>query len=31
MRVVVGGGVAAGPLGGTHDVDTMDFSFVSAL
>lgn len=31
MRVVVGGGVAAGPLGGTHDVDQMDFSFVSAL
>lgn len=31
MRVVVGGGVSAGPLGGTHDVDTMDFSFVSAL
>lgn len=31
MRVVVGGGVAAGELGGTHDVDTMDFSFVSAL
>lgn len=31
MRVVVGGGVGAGPLGGTHDVDTMDFSFVSAL
>jgi tetratricopeptide (TPR) repeat protein len=31
MRVVVGGGVAAGPLGGTHDVETMDFSFVSAL
>lgn len=31
MRVVVGGGVSAGPLGGTHDVDQMDFSFVSAL
>lgn len=31
MRVVVGGGVGAGPAGGTHDVDTMDFSFVSAL
>ena len=31
MRVVVGGGVAGGALGGTHDVDSMDFSFVSAI
>ncbi|KFN49560.1 hypothetical protein [Arenimonas composti] len=31
MRVVVGGGVNAGPLGGTHDAEVMDFSFVSAL
>jgi tetratricopeptide (TPR) repeat protein len=31
MRVVIGGGVGAGALGGTHDVDSMDFSFVSAL
>ena len=31
MRVVVGGGVASGQGGATHDVDQMDFSFVSAL
>jgi hypothetical protein len=31
MRVVVGGGVAGGSYGGTHDVDTMDFSFASAI
>lgn len=31
MRVVIGGGVAAGQAGGTHDVESMDFSFVSAL
>lgn len=31
MRVVIGGGVGAGEFGGTHDVDSMDFSFVSAI
>ena len=31
FRVVVGGGVGAGQAGGTHDVDSMDFSLVSAL
>jgi hypothetical protein len=31
MRVVVGGGVAAGQGGATHDADQMDFSFVSAI
>lgn len=31
FRVVVGGGVGAGQGGGTHDVDSMDFSLVSAL
>ncbi|WP_156106867.1 hypothetical protein [Arenimonas composti] len=31
MRVVVGGGVTAGAFGATHDVEVMDFSFVSAL
>lgn len=31
FRVVVGGGVSAGQGGGTHDVDSMDFSLVSAL
>ncbi|HEX5693900.1 MAG TPA: hypothetical protein VFY00_04680, partial [Arenimonas sp.] len=31
FRVVVGGGVSAGQGGGTHDVDVMDFSLVSAI
>ena len=31
FRVVVGGGVGAGQAGGTHDVDSMDFSFVSSI
>jgi tetratricopeptide (TPR) repeat protein len=31
FRVVIGGGVGGGPAGGTHDVDQMDFSFVSAI
>ena len=31
FRVVIGGGVSGGPGGGTHDVDQMDFSFVSAI
>lgn len=30
FRVVVGGGVGAGQGGATHDVDSMDFSLVSA-
>jgi tetratricopeptide (TPR) repeat protein len=31
FRVVIGGGISGGPTGGTHDVDQMDFSFVSAI
>jgi hypothetical protein len=31
FRVVIGGGVSGGPGGATHDVDQMDFSFVSAI
>lgn len=31
MRVVIGGGASAGSGGATHDVETMDFSFVSAI
>jgi hypothetical protein len=31
FRVVIGGGISGGPGGGTHDVDQMDFSFVSAI
>jgi hypothetical protein len=31
FRVVIGGGVAGGSAGGTHDVDSMDFSFASAI
>lgn len=31
MRVVVGGGATAGQGGITHDVEVMDFSFVSAI
>jgi tetratricopeptide (TPR) repeat protein len=31
FRVVIGGGVSGGAGGGTHDVDQMDFSFVSAI
>jgi tetratricopeptide (TPR) repeat protein len=31
FRVVVGGGVGGENAGGTHDVDSMDFSFASAI
>jgi tetratricopeptide (TPR) repeat protein len=31
FRVVIGGGIGGGPGGGTHDVDQMDFSIVSAI
>jgi hypothetical protein len=31
FRVVIGGGLDGGSAGGTHDVDTMDFSFASAI
>lgn len=31
FRVVIGGGVGGGPAGGTHDVDVMDFTIVSAI
>ena len=31
FRVVIGGGIGGGPAGGTHDVDQMDFSIVSAI
>jgi tetratricopeptide (TPR) repeat protein len=31
FRVVIGGGVSAGDAAGTHDVDSMDFSFASAI
>lgn len=31
FRVVIGGGVSGGSGGGTHDVDQMDFTFVSAI
>jgi len=31
FRVVVGGGVGGESAGGTHDVDSMDFSFASAI
>jgi hypothetical protein len=31
MRVVIGGGAGGGTVGGTHDVDSMDFSFASAI
>jgi hypothetical protein len=31
FRVVIGGGISGGPGGATHDVDQMDFSFVSAI
>ncbi|KFL36082.1 tetratricopeptide repeat protein [Arenimonas donghaensis] len=31
FRVVIGGGVAAGQGGATHDVEVMDFSLVSAI
>ncbi len=31
FRVVIGGGVSGGAGGGSHDVDSMDFSIVSAI
>jgi tetratricopeptide (TPR) repeat protein len=31
FRVVIGGGVGGETIGGTHDVDSMDFSFASSI